>query len=253
MLFSSLLNFFLIYQRVPLIKNEPKIKFIINKPAGYYGFYTLGVTHYIKENYDLSDYKFSGASAGAWNSLFSVYTKNNTYLVDLLVNSVDSLKNPSIYEIQTSLKKTILQHTASTDYDFSKLYVGVTSVRGVKNVSCDIYTNFETLEDAIDCCFASSHIPLITGGIITRYKKIISLDGGFSDYPYIKLREKAFVIEPWMWQEPHIKFIPKMLSRILIGMFPKKEVSACELYHKGWLDAKLNKDILNKEFKLGKF
>ena len=247
MLFRPLSYLFLMYQRRPFLMPPPP-KFIINKPAGYYGFYTLGITHYIKDNYDLSEYKFSGASAGAWNSLFSVYKKNNTVLITLLLSDVNKLKDPSIYEIQNALKKTLLQHTTYNDYDFSKLYIGVTSVRGVKNVTCDIYTKFETLEDAIDCCFASSHIPLITGGIINRYKKIISLDGGFSTYPYIKITDNIFIIEPWMWQEPQIKYIPRIVSRIIVGMFPQKQISAEELYEKGWRDAEMNKHVLDKEF-----
>ena len=50
-----------------LIDNK---KLIISTPGGLHGFYLMGVSSYLKERYDLSDCIFSGASAGAWNSLF---------------------------------------------------------------------------------------------------------------------------------------------------------------------------------------
>ena len=48
-------------------------KLIIITPGGLKGFYVLGICSYIKENYNISDYVFSGASAGSWNSLFLSY------------------------------------------------------------------------------------------------------------------------------------------------------------------------------------
>ena len=57
-------------------------KMISISPAGIYGFYTLGTCAYIKENYDVSDYIFSGASAGSWNSLYMVL-KNDLELYSL--------------------------------------------------------------------------------------------------------------------------------------------------------------------------
>ena len=45
-------------------------KLIISTPGGLFGFYFMGISSYIKRNYALDDYVFSGASAGAWNSLF---------------------------------------------------------------------------------------------------------------------------------------------------------------------------------------
>ena len=44
-------------------------KIISISPAGYKGFYVMGVCKYIKQNYNLDNYVFTGASAGAWNSL----------------------------------------------------------------------------------------------------------------------------------------------------------------------------------------
>lgn len=38
-------------------------------PSGLKGYYLLGIAAYLRHNYDLSKYVFSGASSGAWISL----------------------------------------------------------------------------------------------------------------------------------------------------------------------------------------
>ena len=53
-------------------------KLIILTPGGLYGFYTLGVSCYIKNHYNLTDFIFSGSSAGSWNSLFLSYQGNQS-------------------------------------------------------------------------------------------------------------------------------------------------------------------------------
>jgi hypothetical protein len=48
-------------------------KLITISPGGFKGFYLLGILTYIKENYNVDNLIYSGASAGAWNSLFMSY------------------------------------------------------------------------------------------------------------------------------------------------------------------------------------
>ena len=54
------------------------------------------------------------------------------------------------------------------------------------------------LEDCLDCCIASSHIPLITNGLIHKYDEKFTFDGGFSSNPYIKA---GYIIAPNMYRE----------------------------------------------------
>ena len=229
---------------------------MINKPAGYYGFYTLGITSYIKETYNLDDFCFSGASAGAWNSLFSVYKKNSLQLVDDLLNSVDKLDDPSLYQIQKCLKNQILANTKIEDYDVDKLYIGVTSVKQ-KRFICDIYSNFTSLDDVIDCCISSSHIPLVTGGLFNKYRGLFTFDGGltYNNHPSINHLDPFFEINADIWNNAPIinsdsNFITKFIPTAFRGaLFPViKEISFRKLYEAGWRDSKNNKRFLDKIF-----
>ena len=74
--------------------NNSKIKNILNildnelivlTPAGANGFYNLGICYYLKKNYDLTKYIFSGASAGAWNSLFLAFKGDLNELINIVL------------------------------------------------------------------------------------------------------------------------------------------------------------------------
>jgi predicted acylesterase/phospholipase RssA len=71
-------------------------KLISISPGGLKGFYEMGVLSYIKDNYDMEDYIFSGASAGAWNALFMCYkddSKKFVYnLLDYKVTQINNIK-----------------------------------------------------------------------------------------------------------------------------------------------------------------
>ena len=101
-------------------------KIISISPGGYKGFYLSGVCSYIKENYDLTDYVFTGASAGAWNSLIMTYKKNTKKLIyDIL--DIDTNKK-SLPEIEYILKYKILKNYNTCDFDLDKLFIGLTTL-----------------------------------------------------------------------------------------------------------------------------
>ena len=190
-------------------------KLITISPGGYKGFYLLGILTYLKENYNTENIIYSGASAGAWNCLFMCYKGDSmTFIYNFLDDkSIDICKAKSLTELQYFLKYRILSSYKKDDFDLKKMFVGVTTFKGLFPV-INIYTDFEDLEDAINCCMASSHIPLITGGITNRYKNMFSFDGGFSSYPYLE-KEKILHISLSMWEE--LKETNKT-----IGFFKKK-------------------------------
>ena len=75
------------------IKNK---KLISISPGGLKGFYELGVLCFIKDNYDMENFIFSGASAGSWNALFMCYKNDTKQFVYNLMKDLKLLELKSI-------------------------------------------------------------------------------------------------------------------------------------------------------------
>lgn len=161
----------------PLISNILSKKIIKLCPDGLYGLYDAGICAVIRRKYNLHDYVFSGASAGAWNSLFLSYNGNIDDLVHKCIFNLDP-NFTSIKQLQQNMKKKILETCDTTDFDLHRIFISVCVFDGFWFAN-HIYTDFEDLEDAIDCCIASSNIPFITGDLVVRYGGFTCFDGGF--------------------------------------------------------------------------
>jgi len=232
-------------------------KLISISPGGIKGFYLMGVLNYIKQNYDLSEYIFSGASAGAWNSLFMCFNKNPNDFVFKMLTS-DLKKTKSINELEYLIKYKILKSFSEDDFNLERLFIGVTTIQN-NHFQTSIFSDFDNLEDAINCCIASSHIPLITGGLSNRYHDMYTFDGGFSTYPYLNLTKSVLHVNPNMWEEHNMlqnnisknnKFKKKLKSFFAFKdfLFINKNVNFIELYDNGYADAKKNKKMLDDVF-----
>ena len=81
----------------------------------------------------------------------------------------------------------IMEVTSTADYDFERLFIGVLRYEAY-SLTTNIYSNFTSLEDAIDCCISSSHIPFITGEFSYMYQGRCVFDGAFSKYPFLVRR-----------------------------------------------------------------
>lgn len=207
-------------------------KMISISPGGTKGFYTLGICSYIKDNVDLSNYIFSGASAGAWNSLFMTFNKNHKKLIDVMVNNELYKKKTHIFDIEWEMKNQLLNKFLTRDFDLERLFIGVTTLQQTY-----IYTDFENLEDAINCCIASSHIPFVTGSLINKYKNDYTFDGGFSKFPYLMCKKPVLHITPYMWNENEKNNLSSYLS---VTDFDSKN-----FYERGYSDTyKCGKDII---------
>ena len=98
----------------------PSKKFISITPAGIYGSYTLGIASYLKDNYDLNQYSFIGASSGSWNSLICCYKYDqNSFIKDLLKQSF--FEKSSVNKLQENLFNYFTQKYNSDDFDLTKL------------------------------------------------------------------------------------------------------------------------------------
>ena len=227
-------------------------KHICIHPAGLKGFYASGVIAYIKENYNISDYIFSGASAGSWNALLFSYRKNTTDLIyDLLYDKQMIPKNESIRDFQDFMKTKILENYVAEDFDLDRIFIGVTSLN--TNFVSDpryfmrtsIYSNFSTLEDVLDCCIASSHIPILMGNFFHTYKNQISFDGGFSKYPFYSDIEPTLNITPNIWN--HKKNI--LTLEDYTTMFSKEKYNFLDMFWEGYRDSDRNREYLDNIFR----
>jgi len=231
-------------------------KLISISPGGLKGFYMLGITTFIKENYKLENFIFSGASAGAWNSLFMTYKHDPiNFVIDTLD---DELNNAiSIIDLEYVIKYKLLNKYNETDFDLNKLFIGVTSFENLK-IKTHIFSDFNTLEDAVNCCIASSHIPYITGStFLNKYQNINTFDGGFSKYPYLNIIKPTLHITPSMWkdgeqvnlQKSYIEKLLKLQSHVYdyTTLFTKTKYTFIDLFDKGYNDAKKNKKFLDSK------
>jgi ssDNA-binding Zn-finger/Zn-ribbon topoisomerase 1 len=230
-------------------------KLISISPGGLKGFYELGVLSFIKDNYNMENYIYSGASAGAWNALFMCYKSDSKKFVYTLMKELKVLRVKSIKDLEYVLKYNLLTKYNTSDFDLRRLFIGVTAIPNFRPTT-NIFSDFNSLEDAINCCIASSHIPLITGGLTNRYHDMYTFDGGFSQYPYLNFTENVLHITPGMWKNNEIKITDnnKIMNRlaslnIIVELFAmRKNRNYMELFDNGYDDAKRNKRLLDEIF-----
>ena len=227
-------------------------KLILLSPGGFKGFYLMGISAFIKENYVLDDYIFSGASAGAWNALLMTYKHNVSEIVNVLINDECS-KIKDAYNLEKYLKRQIVQHYKSEDFELEKLFIGLTIISNYR-IKTNIYSDFESLDDAIECCIGSSHIPYVTGNLINTYHNIYTFDGGFSKYPYLNVSSPVLRITPSMWKHinnTNTSSINKE-ERLNISdyttLFSRGKYNFRLLYEQGYNDSKANQWYLDNIF-----
>ena len=230
-------------------------KLITISPGGYKGFYLLGILTYIKEKYETENLIYSGASAGSWNGLFMCYKGDPLSFVYNLLDY--NIKNTnSITELEYFMKYKLITNYKTEDFDLRRLFIGVTTISGFSPLT-NIFSDFETLEDAINCCIASSHIPLITGGLTNKYHNMFTFDGGFSKYPYLD-KDRLVHVSPSMWEEIHTKnqesTFGTSVKRSILSIkkysefFSVSKNNLLELFDDGYQDAKKNKSYLDTIF-----
>jgi hypothetical protein len=214
-------------------------------PAGYKGIYTYGTCVYIKENYNTRKYVFSGASAGAWNALMMTCKRDILYFKkEILDYSIQNSRN--IMDMEKLIKEQILSHYKTDDFDLSRLYIGVT-VFDHFSFKTKIFHDFDHLEDAINCCIASSHIPFITSrNLLQNYKGYLCFDGGFSKTPYIHFDQTKLHITPDVWTDKTVK--DKLSIREFTTLFSRDKYDFDQMFQQGYRDAQTNKDFLDDLF-----
>ena len=231
---------------LPLYKNNLSIQknrfqnTISISPGGIKGFYYLGTLYYIKKHYDIQHYNYLGASAGSWNSLFMCYKGDD----DKIINDIFNLNyKQSLAKAANMIKDNFLTNYNAEDFDLNKLSIGVTQLGKYNklNLQYTIYDTFNDLEDALDCCIASSHVPfLIGGGILKKYKKKLTFDGGLKEISYKQPSSSILHVSSKLWNNE--KYIKMPGLRKLKNFDPKI------FFDDGYKDAEINSNVLDSIF-----
>ena len=220
------------------------MKIIALKPGGLKGFYMFGVCNYIKSHYDLSNVVFYGASAGAWNALYLSNTKlepcNKPQIkeqkdpYELFLEKLDISQCKNMYDIEILLKKYYMSQHDTKDFNLTQINICVGNVNRF-TLRKRIISDFQDLEDAIESCMASSHIPFITDHkAFYPYRNMNCVDGGFFAFPHPKHVKPDIVIYPEMWKNREIEHFSQFRS-----------LKIPELIYQGYLDADMHKQELD--------
>ena len=245
--------FFLFFNTVNMffLFNKPK-KIITFSPSGLSGFYLLGVASYLKETYYLDDFIFSGCSSGAWISLLLSYKGEHKKIINNILNiSIKSQQNVKL--LSTNIKNELLLNYNTKDFNLDNVYIGTTHVDNF-SFKFIIYNDFNSLEQIINCCIASSFIPYIIDDkpyFIYNNKKII--DGGFSELSYF-YNNSILNVNMNLWkQKQSLTKIEQFINQIKLftELLAINKTNLTELYLQGYLDAKSNTHIL--DFSLYKY
>ena len=226
---------------LPIKKDFPTKKFISIAPAGLYGAYTLGITSFILDNYNTESFLFLGGSSGSWNSLIGCYKYNSKDLIDELLLQ-PFFEKSSVSKLQDNLSNYFFENYNSSDFNLDRLYMSV-SVLDNFRLTNKVITNFTSLNDAIEGCRASCHIPLLTSKqFIRRYRDNIVFDGGFTIFPPRNILN-FFIISANKYNSQNLQYA---LSGLIKRNFSKEIIN--ELYNKGYKDSLEHKKDLDLYF-----
>lgn len=214
-------------------------KYLYLAPGGFTMPYTLGVCQFIKEHYSLNNYKFIGASAGAW---LSVYLASDMFLTDKLITDYCKIfENKDIFykwhnicpflvdEFRMSIKDT-------TFVDKKLIKVSVSNYEN-KIISNKLIDDYNNLDQLLQLCSISSYIPVLSGLSIPKRNNLITFDGYFSE-PNFEHRNIKLKIYNSMFNR-------KFTLSDVVG---KSKISINELINLGYYDSIQNKHLLDDIF-----
>ena len=209
-------------------------KIIYVSPGGLRGFYQMGVCNYIKNNFEIEDYVFTGSCSGAWNCLLlsmKPYVNVDKFIKSAINLDLKDMNN--INDIQTNLKYEILENYCTSDFYLNKLFIGVTS-KDRSSFKTNVYSEFKDLEEAIDVCIASSFSNTFNlNRNMTYYDKFNTKENP----TFMSVSTSVLHISPYMWTSTYKK-------RCTIDLLLPNKFNINKLYHDGYRDSDLNHNHL---------
>lgn len=222
-----------------LIQFSVAYKSLIIKPGGLKGFYMMGITKYIKSHYDLDDWNFYGSSAGSWNSLYLSCKKDELFLQH--TQELQQFSYIDLYDLERTMKNRILSNFEINDFNTNQIHICVSRKRKYLPLPLfkkNIISEFHDLEDILECCIASSHLPFISNGnLYYQYKGQYCVDGGIFSKPYDKFIYPTFTLTPNIWNNNKINTMTRIYN-----------ININQLLYEGYNDAHKNRNELDYYF-----
>ena len=214
---------------------------IVLGPGGVAGFYSLGISHYVINHFEVKEKQLIGFSAGSFTLLFMrmVPEKRNEMLRRIFqCNETDSAA------VMKALMDMVETTTTIEDYDLSGASIAVSHTSGL-----GLYNSFLTIEQLVRCCKSSSFIPFVTHESgIDFYDHKLAMDGFFYYKDFLcKYQEKPLIITPFMFGRYSNSIYHKL--RFICGIHPLKTTSIYQMYLYGYQDAKQNHSHFEKYLK----
>jgi len=211
---------------------------IIISPGGQFGFYNLGICHYIRNHFNIDNKKIVGFSAGSFIALVLTFKRKN---INYLLKEIFKRETPNdLIKLIDNLKE-ILKDYSLDDFNIKNINVASTNL-SKKNLS--INNNFLSIDELLRCCTSSSFIPLITyKDIFYFYNNDLMVDGNILYKRYIKSVTKynPLIIGYKMFGRHKNKSVLKELGK-------SKKSDLYQLYIKGYHDATINHDYFANYF-----
>ena len=211
---------------------------IVLGPGGVAGFYSLGISHYLLNHFDLKDKRMVGFSAGSFTLLFMRLSpeKRNGMLQEIFKCNEKSASN-AMRHIMDKVETT----TTLEDYDLNGSSIAVSHPGKIA-----LYDHFLTIEQLSRCCKSSSFIPFVTHESgIDFYNHKLAMDGFFYYKTFLKqYPERPLVINPFMFGRYSNSVWDKI--KFLFGIHPLKTTSIYQLYLYGYHDARQNHSFFEK-------
>lgn len=234
-----IITFAIFYIYYKKSKYKPENFDIMLAHGGILGFYTLGICHFIKNNYNIKNKKMIGFSAGSLNLVFmSIDNKyNNDFLLNLFKLKIRCDDSP--IKILQLVIKNMLNSINFEDLDLNNKCIGVTTNDlSLKKINC-----YRSNKELLNACIASSFIPFGTyPDIFYFYKGKNYFDGAIVYYLLLKnqINKDCLIVSYHMFKR-NFKFK-------LLNLLNKREISMYELYIIGYHDAIMNKKYLDSYF-----
>ena len=211
---------------------------IVLGPGGVAGFYSLGISHYLLNHFDLKDKRLVGFSAGSFTLLFMRLSpeKRNAMLQEIFKCNEKSASN-AMRHIMDKVETT----TTLEDYDLNGSSIAVSHPGKI-----GLYEQFLTIEQLSRCCKSSSFIPFVTHESgIDFYNHKLAMDGFFYYNSFLKqYPERPLVITPFMFGRYSNAAWDKI--KFLFGIHPLKTTSIYQMYLYGYHDARKNHSFFEK-------